>query len=63
MLFKGSELLDGSEELDEFGHSSAEEVELAEDLVGREFELLSLGHVHQSFLCDLVLFLVSLVEV
>jgi hypothetical protein len=34
VLFKGSELLDSSKEFDKLGDSSAEEVELSEDLVG-----------------------------
>jgi hypothetical protein len=63
VLLEGSELLDGSEELDELGNSSAEEVELSEDLVGGELELLAFGHVHKAFFGELVLLLVRLVEV
>ena len=63
MLFKSLELLDGPKELNKFGDSPAEEVELPKDLVRRKLELLSLRHVHQSVLCDLVLLLVGLVQV
>lgn len=34
VLLEGTELLDGTEELNELGDAAAEEVELAEDLVG-----------------------------
>jgi hypothetical protein len=33
VVFEGLELLDGSEEIDELGDSSAEKVKLSEDLV------------------------------
>jgi hypothetical protein len=62
VLLEGTELLDSAKELNELRNSAAEEVKLAEDLVGRELELLSFGHVHQTLLGDLVLLLVSLVE-
>ena len=62
VLLQGLELLDGAEELDELGDTATEQVELAEDLVGRELELLALRHVHKALLGDLVLLLVSLVE-
>ena len=62
VLFESPELLDGSEEFNQLGDSSAEQIELAEDLVGRELELFALGHVHEALLGDLVLLLVGLVE-
>ena len=45
VLLESLELLDGREEVDEFGDSAAEEVESAENLSGREIELLGLRHV------------------
>ena len=45
VLLEGLELLDGREEVDEFGHSAAEQVESAENLSRREIELLGLWHV------------------
>jgi hypothetical protein len=63
VLLQGSELLDSSEELDELGNSPAEEVELAEDLIGRELELFTFGHVHETFFGELILLLIRLVEV
>lgn len=57
------ELLDSLEQINELGNSSAEQVELSENLVRREFELLSLRHAHQSFLGQLVLLLVSVVKI
>ena len=63
MLLKGLELLNSSEEINEFGDSSAEEVELSEDLVWRELELLTLWHVHKSLFGELVLLQVGSVEV
>lgn len=62
VLLEGTELLDSAEKLNELGHSAAEEVKLSEDLVGRELELFTLWHVHETLLGDLVLFLVGLVE-
>ncbi len=62
MLLESLELLNGSKEFNELCDSAAEEVELSEDLVGGEFELLTLWHVHKSLLGDLVLLLVSLVK-
>jgi hypothetical protein len=46
VLLKGLELLNGAKQLDQLGHSSAEEIELSEDLVRRELKLLALWHVH-----------------
>jgi hypothetical protein len=63
MLFKGSELLDSTEQLNQLGDSSTEEIKLAKDLVRRELELLSLWHVKKPFSCELILLLVSLVQV
>lgn len=62
MLLEGLELLNGAEQFNELRDSAAEEIELAEDLVGGELELLALWHVHKSLLGDLVLFLVGSVE-
>ena len=42
VLLQGLELVDGGEEFDELVDSSAEEFELAEDLVWRELKLLAL---------------------
>lgn len=63
VLLEGLELLDGSKKINEFGDSSAEEIELSEDLVWRELELLTLWHVHESFLGKLVLLQVSGIEI
>jgi len=57
-----SELLDCSEEFDQLGHSSAEQIKFSEDLIWRELELLALWHVHQSLFGELVLLDVRLVE-
>jgi len=46
VLLKGLELLNGAKQLDQLGYSSAEEIELSEDLVRRELKLLALWHVH-----------------
>lgn len=63
VLSKSVELLHGAEEFHELANSSAEEIETAEDLLGREVELFTLGHVHESLLGELVLFLVSMVQI
>ena len=59
VLFQGLELVDGGEELDELGNSSAEELESSKDLVWRELELLTLWHVHETLLGELVLLYIS----
>ena len=59
VLFKGLELVDGGEELDKLGDSSAEEFEPSENLVWRELELLTLWHVHETLLGELVLLDIS----
>jgi len=63
VLLESSELLNGAEELNQLVHTSSEQVELTEDLVGGELELLSLGHLLEAQLGLLVLLLVSIVEV
>lgn len=55
VLGKSSELLNGSEELDKLLNSSAEEIESSKDGVWRKFELLTLWHVHESLLGELIL--------
>lgn len=62
VLLESSELLDSSKKFDELRDSSAEEVELTEDLVRRELELFALWHVHESLLGDFILLLISLVK-
>jgi hypothetical protein len=59
VLAKSSELLNGSEELHQLTNSSAEEIESSEDLLRREIELFTLGHVHESLFGELVLLLIS----
>jgi hypothetical protein len=56
-------LFDGPEKLNKLNNSSLEEVKLSEDLVGREIELFTFGHVHQSLSGEVVLFLIGLVKV
>lgn len=63
MVTESSELFDGAEKLNKLHNSSLEEVKLSEDLVGREFELFTFWHVHQSLLGEVVLFLIGLVKV
>jgi hypothetical protein len=63
VLSESVELLHGAKELHELANSSAEEIETAEDLLGREVELLASGHVHESLLGELVLFLVSSIQI
>lgn len=62
VLLQSLELLDGTEQVNEFLHTTAEELELTEDLVRREIELLGLGHVLQALSGKLVLLLVSVVK-
>jgi len=62
VLLEGFELLNGSKEFNELGNPAAEEIKLAEDLVGRELELLALWHVHKSLLGYLILLLVGRVQ-
>ena len=59
VLLKGLELLDGTEQVNEFTNTSFEEVKASENLSGREIELLSLGHMLKSLLGELVLGLVN----
>lgn len=63
VLSESIELLHGTEEFHELANSPAEEIETTEDLLGREVELLASGHVHESLLGELVLFLVSSIQV
>jgi hypothetical protein len=63
VLLESFELLDSTEKLNKLGNTSAEEIEFTKDLVGREFELFTLRHAHKSLFGDLVLLLVSLVEI
>jgi hypothetical protein len=63
VLSQGGELLHGAEQLLELENPPAEEVEASEDLLGREVELLTLGHVHESLLGEVILLLVSRIEI
>ena len=62
VLLKGLELLDSTEQVNEFTNTSFEEVKASENLSGREIELLSLGHVLKSLFGELVLGLVGLMK-
>ena len=62
VVLESLELLDSSKQVNQLGDSSAEEIELSEDLVWGELKLLALRHVHESLLGELVLLEVSLVE-
>lgn len=46
VFFQSSELLNCAKELNKFSDSSAEKIKLAENLVGGELKLFTLGHVH-----------------
>ena len=63
MVSKGSELFNCTKELNELDESSLEEIKLSKDLVGRELKLFSFWHIHQPFLGEIILLLISLVEV
>jgi len=63
VFLKSLELFDCAEKFLEFGDSATEEIELAENLVGAEVKLFSLGHVLKTFLCEFVLFNISLMKV
>lgn len=63
VLLEGVELADRAEKLDEFTDSSAEQLEFAEDLIGREVELFSLWHSLETLLGKVVLLDVSLFQV
>jgi len=63
VLSESGELLHGTEQLLELENSPAEEVEAAKDLLGREVELLTLGHVHESLLGEVILLLVSCIKI
>ena len=63
VLLEGLELLDCREQFLQFSDAAAEQVELAKDLSRVEVELLGLGHILQSLLCELVLAHVSFVQV
>jgi hypothetical protein len=62
MLFKSLKLLDGAEKVNQLANTSLEKVKPTKDLGGREVELLSLGHVFEALLSELVLGLVGFVE-
>jgi len=61
VLFKSLELLDSAEKFLQLGDSTAEQVKLAENLVGAKVELFSLGYVLETLLGKFILFDVSLV--
>jgi hypothetical protein len=63
VLAESSELLNGIEQLHELANSSAEKIEATKDLLRREVKLLTLGHIHESLLGELVLLEVSSIEV
>lgn len=63
VLLESLELLNCSKQLNQLVNSSAEQVKLSEDLVGGKLELLSLWHVHESLLGELVLLDVGVVQV
>ena len=63
VVLESLELLDSSKQVNQLGDSSAEEIELSEDLVWGELKLLALRHVHESLLGELVLLQVSSVEI
>ena len=54
-----SYLMNGAKHVDEFDHSSTEQVELSEYLRFTKVELRPFGHRHQLILCQTVLLLVS----
>ena len=62
VLLKGLELADRAEELDELAYTTAEQLELAEDLGGVEVELFGLGHGLEALLGEHVLLDVGLFE-
>eukprot|EP00968_Pinguiococcus_pyrenoidosus_P007308 scaffold486_cov254-Pinguiococcus_pyrenoidosus.AAC.1 len=62
VLAQRAELVDGAEHVDELDDAAAEEIELAEDLVGLEVELLALRVLLQLALGQPVLLLIRLVE-
>jgi len=62
VLLKSLELLNSTKQVNELLHTAAEEFELAEDLVGREVELLGFGHVLQALSSEFVLSHVGLME-
>jgi hypothetical protein len=63
VLSESGELLHGAEQLLELEDSSTEEVETSEDLLRREVKLFALGHVHESFLGELVLLLIGSIQI
>ena len=63
MLLEGLELPDRAEEIDQLADTTAEQLELAENLGLVEIELASLGHGLKALLCELVLLDVGLLEV
>ena len=63
VLFKSLKLFDSAEKLLKFSDSATEQVELAKNLVGAEVKLLGLGHVLKTFLCELILLDVCLMQV
>ena len=63
VFLKGLELFDGAEKLLKLGDSAAEEIELAENLVGAEVELFCLGHVLETFLGEFVLLDIRLMKI
>ena len=63
VLLKGLELFDGAEKFLEFGDSTTEKIELAENLVGAEVELFGLWHVLETFLSEFVLFNIRFMEI
>jgi hypothetical protein len=62
VLAEGAELLDGAKQILKLADTAAEQVEAAKDLLRREVELLTLGHVHQTLLGEVVLMLVGFVQ-
>lgn len=60
---QSSELLNGTEELNELSDTSTEQVKSTKDLVWREFELLTFWHVHQSFFGEVILLLICGIEI
>ena len=63
VLLEGVELADRFEKFDQFTNSSAEQLEFAEDLVGREVELFGLWHSLETLLGEIVLLDVSVFQV